>query len=221
MNLIRTTAPALGALLLVAGACSSNKEQTSNGMDTTAAAAATPAPTDSNAAKLDTAGTPANPSSATSGTTNGAWNNNSVVSYAVAANDGEIALGKLGEKKATNPQVKAFAREMVTDHTAMLNATKKLGTKLNVTPDTTSGDAHDLAGHANDEMNDLNGKARGADWDKAYMDDMVNDHQTVLGKLQDAAKANTDSSVTKALADATAKVQAHLTKAQAIQAKLK
>lgn len=221
MNLIRTTAPALGALLLVAGACSSNKEQTSNGMDTTAAAAATAAPTDSNAAKLDTAGTPGNPSSATAGATAGAWNNTSVVSFATVANDGEIQMGKLGVKKATNPQVKAFARQMVTDHTAMLAQAKKLGTTLSVTPDTTTGDAHDLASHANDEMNDLTNKAAGADWDKSFMDDMVNDHQAVLGKLQDAAKANTDSTVTKALTAATAKVQAHLTKAQAIQAKLK
>jgi len=43
----------------------------------------------------------------------------------------------------------------------------------------------------------------------------------VLGKLQDAAKATTDSTVSAGLAKATATVQEHLTKAQSIQAGLK
>jgi putative membrane protein len=69
-------------------------------------------------------------------------------------------------------------------------------------------------------VKELTDKAKGADWDKNYIDKAVDDHQKVLGKLQDAAKDNTDPEMTKALTEATAKVQAHLTKAQAIQAKL-
>src|SRR6476659_6828768 len=43
---------------------------------------------------------------------NGAWTNDRVFGYTHNADNGEIALGKLAEKKATNPQVKAYAREM-------------------------------------------------------------------------------------------------------------
>lgn len=210
--MIRTTRPVIAGLICAAAlaACKkNNNEYASNGnVDTTAAAAARRTDTTTAAAPATAAPAPSK------------WTSPTIIGYAWTANDGEIALGKLGEKKATNAEVKSFARMMVTDHMAMLAATKKLATQLKATPDTTFGDTQDLVGHARDETKDLTDKAKGADWDKDYMDKMVSDHQAVLGKLQDAAKDNTDPDVTKALSDATAKVQAHLTKAQAIQAKL-
>jgi putative membrane protein len=212
MSTIRLNAPTIAALLVVVSLGACKKEQSSNGLDTTAAAPAT--------AKMDTAGTPANPSAAPATTTTTKWTSPSVLGFAVTANDGEIALGKLGEKKATSPAVKAFAKQMVTDHTAMLADAKKLGTKLSATADTTTDDVHDLMKNGNDEVKDLTDKAAGADWDKNYMDKMIADHQKVLDKLQDAAKNNTDPDVSKALEATTAKVQAHLTKAQAIKAKM-
>jgi putative membrane protein len=213
MSTIRINATTVAALLLVASVAACKKEQTSNGVDTTAAAAA----------RVDTAMTPGNPSAApgTTATTPASnWTSPNVIGFAEAANNGEIALGKLGEKKATSADVKAFAKMMVTDHSAMLSDTKKLGTKLAATPDTTFGDTHDLMNHGNDEVKELTDKAAGADWDKNYMDKMIDDHQKVLGKLQDAAKSSTDADVQKALEGATAKVQAHLTKAQDIKAKM-
>ncbi len=212
MSTIRINASTVAALLLVASVAACKKEQTSNGVDTTASATA----------KMDTAGTPANPSAApaTATPSGSSWTAPNILGFAWAANTSEIALGKLGEKKATNPQVKSFARLMVTDHTQMLAEGKKLGTKLSATPDTTFGDAHDALGHANDEVKELTDKAAGADWDKNYMDKMISDHQAVLSKLQDASKNATDPDTQKALEATTAKVQAHLTKAQDIKAKL-
>jgi putative membrane protein len=220
MSTIRITAPTLAALLLAASVSACKKDQ-SAAMDTTGAAPA--------AATLDTAGTPANPSATTpatgattpaTGATTTTWSNPSVLGFALAANNGEVQLGKLGQTKATNAQVKAFAKQMVTDHSAMLSQTKKLGTKLDATADTTAGDAHDLMAHGNDELKELTDKAAGADWDKNFMDKMIDDHQKVLDKLQDAAKNTTDADVRKALEEATGKVQAHLTKAQDIKTKL-
>src|SRR5436190_1474449 len=86
--------------------------------------------------------------------------------------------------------------------------------------DTTAAAADDvrhLSNHARDEIKDLTDKAAGADWDKNYMDKMVDDHQKVLDKLQDASKNTTDPDVTKALEAAVGKVQTHLTKAQDIR----
>jgi putative membrane protein len=148
------------------------------------------------------------------------WNTNNTVGFAWAANNGEVELGKLGEKKATNAEVKSFARMMVTDHSKMLTEVKALGTKLKADADTTADDVKDLINGSRDEVKDLTDKAKGADWDKNYMDKMVADHQKVLDKLNDAAKNNTDPDITKALTEATGKVQEHLTKAQAVRAKL-
>jgi putative membrane protein len=209
MSTIRFNAPTFAALLVVVSLGACKKEQSSNGLDTTAAAPA--------AAKLDTAGAAA---TAAPAPTTSAWSNPSVVGFAWTANNGEIAMGKLGEQKATSPAVKAYAKQMVTDHTAMLGETKKLATKISATPDTTTSDVHDLMKGGNDEVKELTDKAAGADWDKNYMDKMIADHQKVLGKLQDAGKNTTDPDVTKALEATTGKVQAHLTKAQDIKAKL-
>lgn len=150
----------------------------------------------------------------------GGWTETSIVGYTIAADTGEIALGRLAEKKATNPAVKAFAREMVTDHTAMLKADHALHGKLKVNLDSTAigDDAHDMNNHARDEIKDLTDKKAGADWDKDYIDKMIDDHQKVLDKLQDAAKNNTNADVSAALTKATGKVQEHLTKAQDIKA---
>lgn len=151
----------------------------------------------------------------------GGWTDAGIVAYTDAANSGEIEAGQLAERKATNATVKAFGRQMVTDHRAMMSEGKSLATKLKLSADTTAGAASDLRNHARDEMKDLTDKKAGADWDKDYIDKAVDDHKAVLDKLQDAAKNTTNSELRTALEKATAKVQEHLTKAQDIQAKLK
>jgi putative membrane protein len=151
----------------------------------------------------------------------GAWTNDHIFGFAHNANEGEIALGKLASTKATNPKVKEFGAEMVKDHQAMMKDAHALMTKVNAGVDSTWDDAKDLAGAGADKLKELTDKAKGADWDKNYIDNQVDAHQKVLGKLQDAAKATTDSTVAAGLAKATAKVQEHLTKAQSIQAGLK
>ena len=146
--------------------------------------------------------------------TSGAWTNDRIFGYSHNVDNGEIALGKLAEKKATNPQVKAYAREMVKDHTAMMNETHSLFGKLKAKPDSLADDAKDLAKDGADKLKELTDKAAGADWDKNYIENQIDTHQKVLDKLNDVAKNSTDSTVTKALAKTTAKVQEHLTKAQ-------
>jgi putative membrane protein len=176
--------------------------------------------TDSAAGRLDSTAAARTDSGMNNMANAGAWTNDHIFGFAHNANAGEIALGKLASTKATNPKVKEFGREMVTDHTAMMKDVHALMGKVNGTVDSTWNDAKDLADHGRDELKDLTDKAKGADWDKDYIDKMVDDHQKVLDKLQDAAKSTTDSTVSSALASATPKVQEHLTKAQSIKAGL-
>lgn len=216
--MLKINRPAIATLAIAAAlaACKGGgNNQTAYNTDTTKAAAA----------RVDTAGTPANPSAAAANDSaknaNNGWSPATITAYTTAADQGEVQLGRLAEKKATNPQVKAFAREMVSDHEKLLAADKKLAAKTKAVPDTTNGDVKDLMNHARDEVKDLTDKAAGADWDKNYMDKAIDDHKNVLGKLQDAAKNTTDPDAKKALEAATGKVQEHLTKAQDIRSKLK
>jgi putative membrane protein len=146
------------------------------------------------------------------------WTEPSILGYTGAANNGEIELGQLGAKKATNAKVKAYARELVAEHRTMLAEGKSMATKLSATADTAADDVRDLMNHARDEVKDLTDKAAGADWDKDFINKMIDDHQKVLDKLQDAAKNTTNADLRAALEKATGKVQQHLTKAQDIKA---
>jgi len=201
------------ALLCAAalGACS----KTERTADTAAAR------TDSAAGRLDSAAMAKTDSGMNKMGNAGAWTNDHIFGFVHNANAGEIALGKLASTKATNPKVRAFGQEMVKDHTQMMKDAHALMTKVNAGVDSTWDDAKDLAGAGADKLKELTDKAKGADWDKNYIDFMVDGHQKVLCKLQDAAKASTDTTVVAGLTKATAKVQEHLTKAQSIQAGLK
>jgi putative membrane protein len=201
-----TLALCVGAL----GACS----KADRAADTAAAR------TDSAAGRVDSTTTAMANDSANHSKMGGAWTNDHIFGYAHNADNGEIALGKLASTKATNSQVKAYGAEMVKDHQAMMKETHALMAKLNASPDSTWDDAKDLANDGQEKLKELTDKAKGADWDKNYIESQVDMHQRVLDKLQDAVKNNTDTTLTAGLSKATAKVQEHLTKAQSIKAGL-
>jgi putative membrane protein len=133
--------------------------------------------------------------------------------FFVKAADGgmaEVAAGKLAQEKATNPKVKEFASMMVTDHTGANSGLKELASKKNVTlPDTVSTDHQKSAA-------DL-GKKTGKDFDKAYMDMQVKDHEKTVDLFKDGSKNVKDTEL-KAFIDQTLpKLQAHLDAAKALK----
>lgn len=148
---------------------------------------------------------------------NKSWSDPQILGFAWAANSGEVAEGKLAATKATNPQVKAYARQLVTDHEKLLSDTKAYLAKNNVTPDTTRDEIRDFLKDGNDELKELNEKAAGADWDKEFIDKEIDGHKKVLERLQDAEKATADPALKDALTKAAGKVQEHLTKAEGIK----
>lgn len=206
--MIRSTRPVIAGLLCAAAlaACKGRSSQYAGGnVDSLAVRSI-----DTAAAPVATAVTP----------TAAKWTPPAILGLAWAANNGELMVAKLGEAKATSAEVRAFARGMAVQHTAMMANAKHLAAKMHATPDTTGADVQSMMTHSRDEMKDLANATKGKDWDKTFVDKVVDDHQAMLGKLQDAAKDNTDPEIAKALTDATTKVQAQLTKAQELQAKL-
>ena len=147
----------------------------------------------------------------------GGWTDASVFGFIGANNAGEVRESQLAAKKATNPAVKKYAQQLVTEHRALANEMKALAAKLSVTPDTADGDVHDVMENARDQVKDLTDMPAGADWDKKYIDNQIDDHKDVLDKLQDAAKNTTNPELRAAIEKATGKVQEHLTKAQSIK----
>ena len=122
-----------------------------------------------------------------------------------AANGGmaEVALGKLAQTKATNAQVKSFADMMVTDHTKANDELAAIAKAKNITLPAAPDADHQK------KLEDLS-KLSGKDFDKAYVDAMVDGHKKTLDLMQNAAKNCADADL-KAFAAKTAPiVQTHL-----------
>jgi len=122
-----------------------------------------------------------------------------------AANGGlaEVALGKLAETKASNAQVKSFAEMMVKDHGKANDELTAIAKKKNITLPAAPDAEHQK------KLDDLS-KLSGKDFDKAYVDAMVDGHKKTLDLMRMAADKCSDSEL-KAFAAKTAPVvQMHL-----------
>ncbi len=205
---VRTGGAVLVALVLVAGCKSqqNNVAQTGNEAATPPAAMNAPAP------ESAATGAPA----ATSGTVS----DPQIAQIALSANSGDSARGKLAETKATNAQVRSFAKEMVTDHSMLNKKAVELAKKLNVTPAGSAPDS-DLVKKVGDMTNDLQGKT-GKDFDKTYMDQEVQIHQLVLDDLDKTLIPTAQNAeLKKLLTTARGVVEGHLKRAQQIDGSLK
>ena len=125
----------------------------------------------------------------------------------------EVELGKLAQSQAMSKQVKDFGTMMVTDHTKANNELKTLAAKKSlVLPDSMSQDHMD-------NVRDLRDK-KGADFDAAYMDLMVEDHKEDVEMFEDASN-NLEDADAKAFASKTlATLRTHLKRAQEIDSTL-
>jgi putative membrane protein len=122
-----------------------------------------------------------------------------------AANGGmaEVALGKLALTKTANAKIKEFATMMVTDHGKANDELMSIAKTKNITLPAAVDADHQK------KMDDLT-KLTGKDFDKAYVDAMVDGHKKTLDLMKAEVKDGKDADL-KAFADKTAPiVQMHL-----------
>ena len=104
-----------------------------------------------------------------------------IASIVVTANQVDIDAGKLAESKGSNAQVKAFGKQMVTDHSGVNKQAVALVTKLKVTPEDNPTSQSLKSGGA-ENVKKLE-KLSGAAFDRAYVDHEVAYHQQVLDAI--------------------------------------
>ena len=146
-------------------------------------------------------------------------NDAQIASIVVTANQVDIDAGKLAESKGSNADVKAFGKQMVTDHTGVNKSATALVKKLNVTPEDNPTSQSLKAGG---DKNIQNLKSlKGAQFDSAYVDNEVTYHQAVLDAMDKTLIPNAKNEELKALL---VKVRpafvAHLEHAKHIQTEL-
>ena len=115
----------------------------------------------------------------------------------VTANNIDIEAGKLAQMKSKNKEVKAFAKQMVTDHGAVNKQATDLAKKLNVTPKD-NDTSKSLMNGAKDNVEKLKG-LNGAEFDKAYVDHEVAYHIAVAEAIDKTLIPNAKNEELKAL----------------------
>ena len=89
----------------------------------------------------------------------------------------EVELGKMAVDRSTNAEVKKFGQMMVDDHTAAGNKLNAVASQYNIPTPTALDDKHR-------DLRDKLAKLQGADFDREYMNAMVDGHEAVADKLE-------------------------------------
>ncbi len=132
---------------------------------------------------------------------------------ASAGNMGEVALGKLALEKSSNDDVKKFAQRMVDDHTKMEGEVETVAKSLNVSlPNSPDKGAKKAIA----KMQTLSG----ADFDKAYMADMVKDHKKDLAEFKSEASSTQNAGVRDLATNGAKTIQSHLEEAESVNSKV-
>lgn len=134
----------------------------------------------------DRAQTRANDAVGTSGTANNVSNgaDRDFIRDLAIANRAEIELGKLALERAQNAEVKKFAQMMIDDHTKAGDDLKAIASRHNLQIPMELDDDHR-------DMREKLADRQGAEFDRAYIEQMVEAHDDVLEKLEDRIDQNT------------------------------
>jgi putative membrane protein len=133
-----------------------------------------------------------------------------------AANGGmaEVELGKLAQERAYNLKVKDFGAMMIKDHSMANRELKELAKSKKITlPNAINADEQKLKA-------ELAGKS-GADFDKAYVEAMVKDHQEDIAAFEEARKKVKYPEMTALIDRALPMLKMHLEAIEGIQKQLK
>ncbi|MGH8796492.1 MAG: DUF4142 domain-containing protein, partial [Caldimonas sp.] len=124
-------------------------------------------------------------------------NDAQIASIVVTANQVDIDAGKLGESRGHAADVKAFAKQMVTDHTGVNKQAVALVTKLKVTPED-NPTSQSLKKGGDENLKNLKA-LKGAAFDKAYIDHEVAYHEQVLDAIDKTLIPSAQNAELKAL----------------------
>jgi putative membrane protein len=126
----------------------------------------------------------------------------------------EVELGQLAVQKASSSEVKSFGQRMVDDHGKANEQLKQLAAEKHVDLPQEPG-AKQKATKARLEQ------LSGADFDQAYVAEMVKDHKKDVGEFQRESKMAKDDDLKNFAAQTLPTLQEHLKQIQSIAPKSK
>jgi putative membrane protein len=141
-----------------------------------------------------------------------------IVALLDEANQADSASGAYALGKATNSEVKAFAKLMMGEHHALRLAGQQLAQKLNVSPQPPPNDPVQAA--AKSEMAALRAAPKGPEFDRTYIAQGVGMHKAVLDLAEQAHGAAQNQELKALIEQARPVLEKHLNQAEELQKKL-
>lgn len=188
----------IGTMLIGLSACNGNATSNDDSVDTAEKM---------NEAMTDNNNTANNPGQVTEDDTE----------FAVMAADAgmaEVELGKLALSKSSNADVKKYAQMMVDDHTAANNKLMTIAASKQITLPASISDKHKK--HVED-MSKMSGK----DFDKHYIDMMVDDHGEVVDAFKKENENTKDAELKTFTSETLPILMKHHDQAKAMKDKMK
>jgi putative membrane protein len=136
------------------------------------------------------------------------------VTQASSMNIAEVNAHKAAQTHATTADVKAHAKHMLTDHQKMGDEMKTLATSKGLTL------ATEPPAEKKQMLDDMNANKKGKDWDAAYVDGQIRDHEEAIALFERGSGSVKDADL-KTLIDKTLPtLRSHLEMVRDAQAKM-
>ncbi len=126
----------------------------------------------------------------------------------------EVQLGQLAKEKAGSQAVRDFGDRMVTDHQKANDDLKQIVQRKGALLPTT------ISHHENSTLEHLQ-KLSGAEFDKAYVSDMLRDHKKDVKEFEKASQDLSDPDLKAFAAKTLPTLQEHLSMVQNLEAQIK
>jgi putative membrane protein len=200
---------------LVTFGCQKTESTNSETTETSATTASDTMSTSSTMSTTDSSGTAGTAgTSSTTGTTTVSSADQEFMTKAAIGGMAEVNLGNVAAQKGTNADVKAFGNQMVTDHSKANDELKALAAQKGVTLPA------DVDAEQKKKADEVSAKS-GKDFDKAYMADMVEDHEKDVKEFEKASKDAQDPDLKAWAAKTLPTLQHHLQMAKDTKGKVK
>jgi putative membrane protein len=121
----------------------------------------------------------------------------------------EVELSRIALQKTENEEIRRFAQMMIDEHTAANAELEQIAASKNMAMPTEMSKKH------RDAMEKLNGLS-GAEFDRAYMKQMVKDHQATVKLFEKQADRGTDADLKAFAAKTLPNLREHLRMARSM-----
>lgn len=126
----------------------------------------------------------------------------------------EVELGRLAQQKASSEDVKRFAQQMIDDHSKANDQLKAAAQQSGITLPTDTDAKHKAV------MTRLQGLS-GEAFDRAYMQNMVQDHKKDVAEFQKEANHGSDTNIKQFAQTTLPTLEQHMKMAQEVSNKAK